>query len=118
MSNNFPATMHIAIAEAKDAAQAEPGDLTAKLKAAMKATKGHWLVTSEDQQFRSAVGGVMLVYGPGSEEFKRLERELKQLAQVSAILAAAQAGLVVELPEPDAEPLEPIGLMGLWSETT
>jgi len=89
-----------------------------RLKAAMKIAKQHWLVTAEDERFKSAVGAVMQSYGHGSPEWTQLETELKALAQLSTMLNAARQGMAIvpdsiELPP---EGFKPIGLMKLWRE--
>lgn len=96
----------------------ETQGLEDRLKASMKIAKQHWLVTDEDERFKSAVGAVMQSYGHGSPEWSQLETELKALAQVSAMINSAQAGLSVdpasiELPPED---FKPIGLLRLWKE--
>lgn len=72
-----------------------------------------FMTTNEDEQFRAAVGAVMLSYGVGSPEFERIEAEMTGIQKFSAYLRAAGAGLNVE--PPDIESTEqPIGLLGLW----
>ena len=90
-----------------------------RLKASMKIAKHHWLVTAEDERFKAAVGAVMQSYGHGSPEWTQLETELKGLAQMSAIINAAQAGLVVDADSIELPPegFKPIGLTKLWRET-
>lgn len=105
--------MMIAISETRGVLESVTGDIKAKLTVAMRNTYGHWIVTDEDEQFRSAVGAVMMHYGEGSDEFRRLEAEMRQIQKISAMIQAAQAGLSVSPPEID-ESFEPIGLLGLW----
>jgi hypothetical protein len=115
----LPATMSIAITEAKHAAESEHGGLTEKLKAAMRVCHDHWMVTNEDEQFRSAVGGVMLHYGEGSQEFERLKREMEELRRLAVAISDTRMGVEVDWPSLITEHLstEPIGLMKLWRET-
>lgn len=108
--------MYVAIHEARAAADQENGDFAAKITAAMRATKNHWMVTDQDKQFRSAIGGLLLYYPPDSEEHKRLQHELHQLVQVSAFLNAARAGINVRMPEGFGEGAKPIGLLAKWKE--
>ena len=94
----------------------EEGDLISKLMFAMSEARNHWMVTNDDEQFRSAVGAVMLHYGEGSEEFKRLEWEMGNLNRFSAALVAAQQGVMVDFGsvlDSDQE-YEPVGLLKLW----
>lgn len=71
------------------------GDLTDKLKIAMQLAKSHWLVTDDDAQFRGAIAGVMLHYGEGSEEYKRLEWEYNQLKKLNIAMEAQNLGVEV-----------------------
>lgn len=94
------------------------GDLTDKLKIAMQLAKSHWLVTDDDTQFRGAIAGVMLHYGEGSEEYKRLEWEYNQLKKLNIAMEAQNLGVEVSfgfLLE-NEEKYRPIGLMKLWGE--
>lgn len=116
--NNAP--MILAIEDAKQVAGQVDGDIVARLQAAMIATKDHWLLTVEDERFRSAVGGVMAFYGEGSSEYERLKRELNNLGKFSAGLGATQAGIEVnwlsllsELAD-EAEEYQPLGLLNIW----
>lgn len=85
--------MSLAILEIKPLVDITPGGLTEKLSAAMNEAVDHWLVTNEDERFRAAVGAVMVHYGEGSEEFARLQEEMRDLNRLSAALNAMQVGL-------------------------
>lgn len=78
---------------------------------------GCWMTTNEDMQFRSAVGGVFLSYPEDAPERTRISAEMRQLAQFSALIHGARAGLNVSLASitPDPEN-QPIGLMGIWHQ--
>jgi hypothetical protein len=110
--------MRIAMTEAEPVVEAAEGDIVAKLKAAMSVTRNHWACTNEDQQFRSAIGAVMLHYGEGSEEFNRLKEEMAALQTVSAMINAAQAGVSVDFGSlaDIGTDFEPIGIMKLWQQ--
>jgi len=113
----LPVTIQIAMAEAKSDVEKAEGGLLEKLKAAMKATHDHWMVTNEDEQFRAAIGAVMVFYGQGSEEFKRLEWEMGNLNRFSAALSASQVGVSVDFGSIlDEQEYEPIGLLKLWRD--
>lgn len=71
-----------------------------------------FMTTDEDEQFRAAVGAVMLSYGAGTPEFKRMEIEMHAIRQFSAWLSATQAGLHSDMPNLDVP--EPIRLIELW----
>jgi hypothetical protein len=68
----------IAVAEAEDAIQTLEADLAGMVRAAMRATYEHWLVTDEDDQFLAAVAAVMEHYGKESPEGVRLASEIGQ----------------------------------------
>jgi hypothetical protein len=87
------------------------------LRAAMKATRNHWLVTTEDERFRAAVGAAMLLASDTDKE--RIRREIETLKRFSAAMVAAQQGVVVDFASvlPLEEPKDVIGLMNLWRET-
>lgn len=74
-----------------------------------------FMATKEDEQFRAAVGAVMLSYGVGTPEFTRIEAEMRMINQMSAMLQAAEVGLDVRVPEMD-EGFKPIGLLGMWQQ--
>lgn len=109
------AVMAIAAIEAESAANSNGGDIASRLSAAMEATVEHWLLTDENGRFRAAMAGTMASFGVGSPEHERLSKEVRALTQLSAMLVAAQADLVVEPPEAE-EGFEPVGAMKLWNE--
>jgi hypothetical protein len=111
--------LSICIAEAKHAAEQVPReDVVAQLKAAMKQTWRHWMVTSEDVQLRGAIGGVLLLaHERGDTEVEqRLAREVKLLQA----LAAAMSGIPVDfeqlLGSEDEPRPECYGVTKLWQE--
>lgn len=112
----FSAQFTIALTEAQSAIGGD-GTLIEKLKTAMLTTRDHWMCTDENEQFKAAVGAVMLHYGQNSDEFVRLEREMKSLNKVSAALNAAQAGVSVDfnsILDAKGDEYEPLGLLKLW----
>src|SRR3990167_8099398 len=106
----------LVIAECEHPVKQCGGDLKAKLVAAMNSAKDHWMVLDDDTQFRGAIGAVMQHYGKDSNEWRTLEDEINALRKVSAFLAAAQAGLTVNLQdlEFNGPKTEPIGLIKMW----
>lgn len=105
MNNNL---LMIAVTEAKAAAGKET-TLEGRLRAAMEATKNHWVVTSEDDRFRAAVAGVMLL--SNDEEKERIKLEIDQIR----MLGAAFSGIPVDFAV--VKPLDnPIGLMKMWGK--
>lgn len=79
-------------------------------------SEGCFLCSTDDEEFRAIVGGVMLSYGDGTPEFRRIEAEMQRMQKISAFLSAVQAGLDVSLPDKSDDEPEPIGLMKLWHE--
>ena len=110
--------LSLVISECEAAVKQCSGGLNDKLRAAMNVAKDHWMVTDRETQFKGAVGSVMVHYGEGSQERIRIESELAKMRQVTAFLAASQAGLSPSLPESNADEPEPIGMMNIWREVT
>jgi hypothetical protein len=105
----------IALSDAKVDVDEEGGDLTNRLKIAMKATMHHWLITDEGLRFKAAVGAVMQSFGEGSTEWEQIKKELQMINQLNAMMVASKAGLIVSMPEPQ-EDFKPIGLLKLWED--
>lgn len=83
-----------------------------RLKQAMKLSLNHWLVTNEDEQFRCAIGAVLLT--ASEEEKVQISREMAFLRSLSA----ATSGVPVDwgtLLEGETEQ-KIIGLLPLWKE--
>jgi len=99
--------------EAREACKGEP-DLTKRIQKAMKASRNHWMVTDEAQQFRAAVAATMLESPP--EERERIERSAQALNRLGAMLNAFKAGVPVDIDAmvPPAE--DTIPLRKMWSE--
>jgi hypothetical protein len=117
MTHELSGTLMIAASEARHAIKNMSGDVVEKLKAAMKATRNHWMATNEDEQFKAAVIAVMLHYGEGTDEYNRLKWELENLKRFSAALSAAQAGISVDFTsvvQEEEKANKPIGLLKLW----
>lgn len=112
MPDQMPAVMSIAITEARQQIKNIQGFIP-KIEKAMLLCVDHWICTDEQQRFRSAVGAVMAEYGPDSDEFKRLVKELKILE----ILAnGLEKGIDKDSPEflSETEGHNFIGLVGMW----
>jgi hypothetical protein len=111
------ASMCIAVEDAERAAVACHG-IRERLQAAMAATVDHWLVTSDEERFRAAVGGVLLTYDQGSEEFARLQSEVQAIARMSAALTAAAAGVPVDWSSvTEGLEHEPFNIVLMWRQT-
>lgn len=68
----------------------------------MLVTKNHWLITDEDERFKAAVAGVLLVVDSDTQERIRAE-----LAFMEAITTGGYVG--------DFN-FEPVGLLRIWQE--
>jgi len=111
--------INIAIAEAKaHISTMEKADVVEVLKAAMKITKHHWLVTDELSQIQAAVGATMLHFGVDSEEWNRLKTEMSNINQFNVALLAMEQGIEVNLESvlKSHETIKPIGIMRIWKE--
>lgn len=99
----------IAAAEARHVVKVEDA-LEDRLKATMKATRGHWMATDEDDQLYAAIGAVYAL--ASEEEKKQITNELEHLKILSALLS----GVPVDF---EAIPplANPIGIMKLWQDT-
>jgi hypothetical protein len=108
--------MLIAVSEARNACKGEP-DVTERIRKAMRACRGHWMETNEENQFRAAVAAAALE--SEGEEKDRVERSAKALGRLSAVMNALQAGVPVDLEAMIAEPKDDdlIPLSGLWHES-
>lgn len=104
------AALMIAATEAKHGIEGkEFPSIAEKLKAAMRLTKDHWMVTDEDTQFRAAIGAVLLTASP--EEKTLIESELRCLK----MLVAASQGVPVDFSQMQV-PENAIGLNKLWQD--
>lgn len=106
----------IAVAEARMAVEravaADPTlDLEGRLRAAFAVTRNHWMVTNEDERFRTGVGGV-LVTATDAGEKARIEAELASLRALSA----AMSGVPVDFGAVLSDKPEPIGMLAIWRE--
>lgn len=106
----------IAAHEARSACKGET-DLTARIKKAMTACHGHWMVTSESDQFRAAIGAAILE--SEGEDRDRIERSAKALNKLGAMLQAMQAGVPVDIEAManEATDTDLLPLRKLWDET-
>ncbi len=116
---------NIAVQEAKAAVAWQPStsSLEDKIRAAMKCTKNHWMLSqmgkNEGRELRAAVAGVVLHLGMEHPDSKRIIAEYQALAKSGAVLEALQRGVPVDWnavlaqAEDDAK-IEPVGLLTIW----
>ncbi len=90
------------------------GSLEDRIKEAMKLVKsrrsGLMFAVTFDQQFRTAIGGVIL--HASEEERARITLEMRVLGSLSAAIEGLPIDLS-QIPEPE----KPIGLLKLWHES-
>lgn len=125
MLDDLNAIDNIAAQEAKAAVAWLPStsSIEDRLRAAMKVTKNHWMLTqlgkNEGRELRAAVAGVLLHLGMEHPDSKRIIAEHNALAKAGAVLEALQRGVpvdmtaVVDQAEADAA-FEHIGLLAIW----
>lgn len=105
----------IAVTEARSSCKDEP-DIAERLKKAMRACHGHWMVTAETEQFRAAVAAAALE--SNEEEKDRILRSGRKATEINNAMAAAAAGVPVDLISVLSDADEDLlPLMRLWKET-
>jgi hypothetical protein len=112
------AVMAIAVTEARTACKGEP-NIEQRIKKAMRACHGHWMVTNEVQQLNSALAAAALE-SPIVDEKNRILRSGSALNKLNYALNAAVSGvpvdftrLVDEIPKED----DRLPLIDWWNET-
>lgn len=92
------------------------------LRIAFKAAHNHWMFTDEQDQFKGALGAALIRLKEGPE-FERLQKSIRALGKLSAMLNALQQGVPVNLEamleEQEREKedgIELIPLQKLWQE--
>lgn len=88
-----------------------------KIKAAMQGViEKNWMDTDDDSMMRAALAAVLLDVGRDSDDGKRIVASMDSLRKLSALLAAAQAGLSVSLNDDDMPPDNLLPLIPMWHE--
>lgn len=95
----------------------KPEDMLA---VAFKTAHNHWMFTDEQDQFKGAIGAVLITLKSGPE-YERLVTSVKKLGQLSATLNALQQGVPVDmeamLKAQEEEPkVDIIPLNNLWCD--
>ncbi len=90
------------------------------LRVAFKNAFNHWMFTDEQDQFKGAVGAVLLRLRTGPE-YDRVNVALRSLSRFSAILNALQAGVPVDFEALNAQDDMPkadevISLNQMWCD--
>ena len=92
-------------------------DLVERIKACMRVTHDHWMVTDEEQQFKGALGAAMVLSESGDKE--RIQSSLKPLQALGAMMSGVPVDLervVREQEEAKEAGQEPIPLRQLWAD--
>ena len=84
--------MPVAIHEAKHAIN-DSDTIEDQIRSAMAVTRHHWLVTDEEERFKSAVGAVMMHHGPESAVFQQLAWEIQADGSVTNVQVARSSGV-------------------------
>lgn len=71
-------------------------DAVEALKVAFKNAHNHWMFTEEQDQFKGAVGAVLINLKSGPE-FDRVNDALRALGKLSALMGALQTGIPVDI---------------------
>lgn len=107
------AVISICAMEAREACKGEP-DLMERIRKAMKSARNHWMVTNPSQQFRAAVAAAILE--SSGDERARIERSVKALNQLGAMLQALQASVPVDIEAMEKPADDTIPLTKMWNE--
>lgn len=85
-----------------------------KIRESMILAKKHWIVTNHEEQFKAAIGAVLLSATP--EEKQVIEAEMEDMNQFGSALHASSLGVPVDfisfLGQKDRSKF--YGLMGIW----
>lgn len=101
----------IALTEAQSHVEAVADQpLEDRLRAAMKATHRHWMATNEDDQFKAAIGAVMM--SASEDEKELLKASMDKLNALGAMLS----GVPVDFEQLAADDRPTIKLVPLWNE--
>ena len=88
--------------------------LEERLKVAMRAALGHWCVLDEENQFKMAVGAVMVE--ATEEEQERIKVDLKFLSAMASAASEVPVDFVRLAEELEGSETKAIGLRKLWDE--
>lgn len=81
----------------------------------MPAAHNHWMFTDEQDQFKGAIGAALITLKRGAE-YERLEKSIRQLGRVSALLNALQQGIPVDFEAMEKPEEGLIPLNKLWCD--
>ena len=104
--DNMENSTMIAMIEARESCKGKK-NLKARILAAMKVTKHHWLVPKDGERFQAAVAAAMLESTEVEKE--RVKEEMDALKHLDAILSGV--GTLGDIKAPK----HPIGIAGMWN---
>jgi hypothetical protein len=121
MLNDLPPQIVIAAQILRDSAKGDT--ITDRFKSVItreRIDEACFMCSTEDEQFRSAVGGLILSYPDDAPERDAIQYEMRQINRLSTALQAATLGMGVSLADVlDGEQKHPpIGLLPMWRERT
>jgi hypothetical protein len=90
-------------------------DLEQRCRKAMKAAANHWMVTEDQQQFKGAIGAVLLAKETTEEEKARINATVRSLAAFNAMVSGVPVDLDAMIKNADEGPA-PIPLVKWWHE--
>lgn len=105
----------IAAVEAESAAQKAGPSVEEKVKAAMKATRSHWLATDENDRFVAAVEGAARCVS--EEDLERIQFSMRMLQSLSVAASGVPVDFGALIPDDPEDRLEPYPLSKWWEET-
>ena len=84
-------------------------------RAVVPSAREHWMVIDEDEQFRGAIGAVLLALQEKGREGE-MERITKELNMLKAVSLIGTPGVNVNLGDIMEDGFEPIGMLKIWKE--
>lgn len=105
---------HLVAATIQSDCAGEP-DLERRFRKAMKAAKDHWMVTNDQDQFRGAIGAVLLSKETTDDEKERINATVQSLAALNAMISGIPVDVGAMLKRQEEGP-EPLPLVKWWSE--
>lgn len=105
----------IAAVEADHAAETAGPTVEEKVKAAMKATRGHWMATREEDQFLAACEGAARHLG--EDERARMVETIRIMNALGSAVSGVPVDFGALIPENEEDRIEPYPLRKWWEET-
>jgi hypothetical protein len=106
---------HIVAMECASACAGEP-DLEQRFRKSMKAANGHWMVTNDQEQFKGAIGGVLMAKETTEEEKERINATVRALAAINALISGVPVDMDAMVKRQEEGP-EALPIVKWWHET-